>query len=401
MIDPASMRAAHGPRVFDDVRVLDFTAIIAGSYCTRMLADLGADVLKVEQPGGELMRHLAPLRGDHSTVFASLNSGKRSLVLDLKHKDAIALCKRLVSRYDVVVENFSPGVMSRLGLDYASLREVNPRLVMCSISGYGQSGPAASQPAFAPIVQAESGYEVVSQLAQGDRARPLNMGLPVADTTAALQAFGAIGAALYYRARTGVGQYIDIAMMDSLLSTMHRDFQAAFNHDAVNRVYGPLETADGFVMTMCLSQPQFEKLAAAIERPELLDDARFAQPRARFTHYNELMALTEAWSRTRSTDEVMAVLSGAGLPCGRYRHLADLKDDAQLHYRAMLTEVMDGAGPLTAPNSPFLFSATHAAVKPEVARLGQHNREVLEDELTLDADTIASLRAAGVFGRET
>ena len=113
------------------------------------------------------------------------------------------------------------------------------------------------------------------------------------------------------------------------------------------------------------------------------------------------MALTEAWSRTRSTDEVMAVLSGAGLPCGRYRHLADLADDAQLRHRAMLTEVVDGAGPLTAPNSPFLFSATHAAVKPEVARLGQHNREVLEDELTLDADTIASLRAAGVFGRET
>jgi len=394
------MRAPHGPRVFDDIRVLDFTAIIAGAYCTRMLADLGADVLKVEPPGGELMRHIGPMRGEHSTVFGALNSGKRSLKLDLKQPQAADICRRLVANYDVVVENFSPGVMRRLGLDYDSLREHNPRLVMCSISGYGQDGPEADLPAFAPIVQALSGYEVVSQLSQPGLERPLNMGLPVGDTTAALQAFGAIGAALYYRMRTGVGQYIDIAMMDSLLSTMHRDFQLAFNPDPNLRVYGPLETRDGFIIAMPLTQPQFVKLAQAIGRPDMLDDPRFATSRSRFEHYNEMMALAEAWTRTRTAEEALRGLAAADVPCARYRRIVDLADDAQLAHRHMLVNVEDGAGPLRVPNSPFLFSATHAAVRPQVASLGAHNDAVLRSELGLDDGAIAALQAAGAFGSD-
>lgn len=176
------------------------------------------------------------MRGEYSTVYSALNSGKRSLKLDLKQAGAADICRRLVADYDVVVENFSPGVMQRLSTGPEALREHNPQLVMCSISGYGQDGPAAGLPAFAPIVQALSGYEVISQHSQPGLTRPLNMGLPVGDTTAALQAFGAISAALYYRMRSGVGQYIDIAMMDSLLSTMHRDFQLAFNPDPNLRI---------------------------------------------------------------------------------------------------------------------------------------------------------------------
>ena len=398
MIDPRAMRAPHGPRIFDDIRVLDFTAIIAGSYCTRMLADLGADVLKVEPPGGELMRHLGPLRGEFGTVFSSLNSGKRSLKLDLKQAAAVDLCKRLVAHYDVVVENFSPGVMARLGLDYASLRPHNEKLVMCSISGYGQSGPDAGLPAFAPIVQALSGYELVNQDSQPGLERPLNMGLPVGDTTAALQAFGAISAALYYRMRTGIGQYIDIAMMDSLISTMHRDFQTAFNPDPNLRVYGPLATNDGYIIAMPLSQPQFVKLAQAIGRPEMLDDPRFTTSRARFEHYNELMALTEEWTHGRSADEALKGLAAADVPCARYRRINQLADDAQLKHRDMLVDIVDGAGPLKVPNSPFLFSETHAAVKPQVATLGAHNESVLRGELAMDTAQIEALRAAGVFG---
>ena len=398
MIDPRAMRAPDGPRIFDDLRVLDFSAIIAGSYCTRMLADLGADVLKVEPPGGELMRHIGPMRGEFSTVFSALNSGKRSLKLDLKQAAAVDLCKRLVAQYDVVVENFSPGVMQRLGLDYASLQPHNTQLVMCSISGYGQDGPAAALPAFAPIVQAWSGYEGVNQVSQPGLARPLNMGLPVADTTAALQAFGAISAALYYRLRTGIGQYIDIAMMDSLVSTMHRDFQTAFNPDPNLRVYGPLATSDGYIIAMPLSQPQFVNLARAIGRPEMLDDPRFTTTRTRFEHYNDMMALTEAWTRTHTSDEALRVLSAADIPCARYRHLVELADDAQLQHRDMLVDIVDGAGPLKVPNSPFLFSATHAAVQPEVTALGAHNNSVLREELALDATQIAALTAAGVFG---
>lgn len=396
-IDPSRQRAAVGPRVFDGVRVLDFTGIIAGPYCTRMMADLGAEVLKIEPPGGELMRQLAPLRGEWSTVYSSLNSGKRALALDLKQEAAIELCRRLVTRYDVVVENFSPGVMTRLGLDYANLQRENPALIMCSISGYGQSGPDASLPAFAPIVQATSGYEIVYQHSQPGLGRPLNMGLPVADTTASLQAFGAIAAALFYRARTGIGQYLDITLTDALISTMHRDFQTAFNPDPLQRIYGPLATRDGFIIAMPLTQPQFEKLTLAIGQPILREDPRFAVARARFDHYNELMAVTEAWTRTRTTDEALRALSAADVPCGRYRTLVELSDDTQLHHRGMLTEVVDGAGPLLVPNTPFLFSATHAAVRPHVAAVGEDNAAVLA-ELELAEDEIQRLRATGTFG---
>lgn len=399
MTDLTAMRAADGPRIFDNIRVLDFTAIIAGAYCTRMLADLGAEVLKIEPPGGELLRHVSPMRGEFSTVFAALNSGKRSLKLDLKHAAAAELCKRLVKNYDVVVENFSPGVMQRLGLDYAALREHNPQLVMCSISGYGQDGPQSGLPAFAPIVQALSGYELVYQMSQPGLTRPLNMGPPVGDTTAALQAFGAISAALYYRQRTGNGQYIDIAMMDSMLSSMHRDFQLAFNPDPNLRVYGPLETRNGFIIAMPATQPQFEKLTRAIGRPDMLEDPRFATQRSRFEHYNDIMALTEAWTRTRTADEALRALTAADVPCGRYRRIADLADDPQLKHRHMMAEVTDGAGPLKVPNAPFLFSGTHAAVRPEVAALGAHNEQVLREELQLSDEDIAALKASGAFGR--
>ena len=390
-------RAAVGPRVLDDVRVLDFTGIIAGAYCTRMLADLGADVLKVEPPGGEMMRHIAPLRGDTSTVFSALNSGKRSLAMDLKSAAAADICKLLVGRYDVVVENFSPGVMQRLGLDYAALREENPALVMCSISGYGQTGPGAARPAYAPIVQAMSGYEMVTLAAQPGVDPPLNMGLPVGDTCAAQQAFGAICAALYYRARTGIGQYIDIAMFDSLLATMHRDFQAAFHPDVIDRTYGPIAVRDGYVMVMPLSQRQFVDLCTLIGRPDLQEDARFATMRARFDNYNELMRITETWSHTRTALEAVRGFEAAGIPCTVYRDIREAADDPQLHHRAMLTEVIDAAGPLKVPNAPFLYSATHAAVRPEVATLGQHTLSVLGSELGMPDHDIEALAAAGVI----
>jgi CoA:oxalate CoA-transferase len=394
----APLRGNSGPRVLDDVNVLDFSAIIAGAYCTRLMADLGANVLKIEPPHGELMRQVAPMRGDTSTVFSALNSGKRSLSLDLKQPAAVTICKRLLRHYDVVVENFSPGVMARLGLDYPTLAALNPNLVMCSISGYGQSGPDAERPAYAPIVHAVSGYELVMQRSQPGCTRPLNMGLPVGDTTAALQAFGALSAALYYRARTGVGQNIDIAMQDSLLSTMHRDFQSAFNPDPHERVYGPIEARDGFVILMPLSQGQFGELVVCIGRPELATDPRFATTRARFDNYNALIALTEQWARTRNCADVLSALTAAHVPCARYRALSELPEDPQLRHRQMLTEIVDAAGPLLVPNSPFLFSATHAAVGEYVCRLGEHNHDVLGKELGFTSDEIADLQRCGAIG---
>ncbi|HMM75164.1 MAG TPA: CoA transferase [Gammaproteobacteria bacterium] len=395
MNDP---RAAAGPRILDGVRVLDFTAVVAGPYCTRLMADLGADVLKIEPPEGELMRHTPPFRDGCSALFAQLNAGKRSLALDLKRPAAIELVQRLLAHYDVVVENFSPGVMQRFGLDYASLSALRPDLVMCSISGFGQSGPHAHKPAFAPIVHAWSGYDAVTLGYQDERTRPLNMGLPVADNLAAVQAFGAIMAALYHRARTGIGQYLDISMYDTLLASMQKDFQQMQYPEGRDRRYGPLATRDGWVLVVLLTQRQFEQLADCLERPELKTDPRYATISARFAHYALLQATIAAWCATLSTDEAVARLEEAGVPVSPYRDLSAALADPQLRRRAMLTSVVDGAGPLIVPDSPWLFSATTAAVRPSVPRLGEHADEVLATELGCDAERRAALRADGSVG---
>lgn len=390
-------RAAAVPRILDGVRVLDFTAVVAGPYCTRLMADLGADVLKIEPPDGELLRHTPPFRAGISALFAQLNAGKRSLALDLKQPAAVDLVRGLLARYDVVVENFSPGVMQRFGLDYATLSALRPDLVMCSISGFGQTGPHANKPAFAPVVHAWSGYDAVTLAYQDDRARPLNMGLPVADNLAAVQAFGAIMAALYHRARTGAGQYVDISMYDTLLASMQKDFQQMQYPEGRDRRYGPLTTRDGWVLVVLLSQRQFEQLADCLERPELKVDPRFAATPARLANYAVLQAIIGEWCAALPTDEAVARLERAGVPVAPYRELAAALDDPQLRHRAMLTTVVDAAGPLIVPDSPWLFSATTAAVRPRVPRLGEHGDDVLANELGLDGPARAALRAGGIL----
>ena len=371
-------RGPQGPRVLDGIRVLDFTAVIAGPYCTRLMADLGADVLKVEPLEGELLRHGPPLRNGVSALFSQLNSGKRSIALDLKQAAAREIITALLPTIDVVVENYSPGVMQRFGLDYARLREIKSDLVMCSISGYGQTGPHAERPAFGPIVQAWSGYELVTLGYQPGLTKPLNMGIPVGDTTAALQAYGAITSALFYRERTGQGQYIDISMYDALLATMHKDFQQALNPDTRERLYGPIVTADGYVLLMLLSQRHLENLADCIAQPELKQDPRFSTTAARFNYYPELIAIVAAWSASRTTAEIVGLLEKASVPVTPYRDISAVLEDQQLMHRGMLTEILDAAGPLLVPNTPLLFSATQAAVQPWVATLGAHTGAVLE-----------------------
>ena len=384
-------RQATGPRILDGVVVLDFTCVISGPYCTRMMADLGAEVLKIEPPQGELLRAVPPHRGGAGKLFSQLNAGKRCITLDLKNPAAIDVVKTLASSVDVVVENFSPGVMQRLGVDYPVLRAINEQLIMCSISGFGQTGPDAQRPAFAPVVQAWSGYDAVTLNYQPGIDKPLNMGLPVADNVAALQAFGAINAALYYREKTQVGQYIDIAMFDALLGTMQKDFQLALEPQTHDRLYGPLETTDGYIFIMVISPRHFEDLADLIGHSELKTDARFATTVSRLHNYAELQAIAAAWVCTRTTAEVLHQFTEHKIPVSSYREIAETLTDPQLQHRNMLTEVIDDSGPLTVPNAPFLFSHTHAAVRPHVANIGEHNQAVLQTELGLDPDTLAPL----------
>lgn len=385
-------RKLTGDRVLQGVKVLDLTCVISGPYCTRMMADLGADVIKIEPPGGELLRSAPPHRNGASKLFSQLNAGKRCITLDLKNPDAVAAVKRLAADSDVVVENFSPGVMQRLGIDYPKLRAVNESLIMCSISGFGQSGPDAHRPAFAPIVQAWSGYDAVTLHYQPTIEKPLNMGPPVADNVASLQAFGAINAALYYREKTGVGQYIDIAMFDALLGTMQKDFQVILEPNTFDRIYGPLEATDGFVLMMLVSPRHFESLVDLIGQPELKDDPRFSTTVERLGNYSELMAIAGAWVKTRTSDEVLRALQDNHIPVGRYRELSETIDDPQLLHRNMIAETSDAGGALRVPNSPFLFSETQAAVVPWVAEVGEHNDAIIRDELGLNPAELTGTR---------
>src|SRR6476620_3977514 len=264
---------------FTGLRVLDFSTTIAGPHCTRMLADMGAEVIKIETEEGETMRTRPPVRNNSSTVFGQLNVGKNSLVLDLKSPMGLEAVRRLVATADVLVENFRPGVMRRLKLDHASRHELNPKLISCSISGYGQTGPSAELPAYAPVIHAASGYEMAHLAYQPGRSRPDYCGIYHADVLTGVYAFGAIGAALYQRTATGQGQRIDVSMLESMLSLTLNEMQwSQVEVKQTKRpMFGPVETADGYVNVAVASEKTFQNLVKVIGHPEWVGDPRFAK----------------------------------------------------------------------------------------------------------------------------
>src|SRR5215467_25889 len=262
---------------FAGLRVIDFSTTIAGPHCARMLADMGAEVIKIETSEGETMRTRPPVRNSCSTVFGQLNVGKNSLVLDLKSPKGLEAVRRLVATADVLVENFRPGVMRRLKLDYASLHEANPKLVYCSISGYGQTGPSAELPAYAPVIHAASGYEMAHLAYQPGRERPDYCGIYHADVFAGTYAFGAISAALYQRAQTKAGQHIDVSMLEAMLMLTLNEVQwSQFKVPPLSRpMFGPIGTSDGYVMLAIASEKTFQGLVKVIGHPEWVSDPRF------------------------------------------------------------------------------------------------------------------------------
>ncbi|WCT73777.1 CoA transferase [Sphingomonas naphthae] len=381
------------------VRVLDFSAVMAGPYATRMLADLGADVIKVESMEGDQVRARPPLREGHSTYFGHLNAGKRSIALNLKSPDAVALIEGMVPRFDVVMENFRPGVMKRLGLDYAALSKINPRLIYCSISGYGQTGPRALDPAYAPVVHASSGFDMVNMDYQDGAAdRPANSGIFIADVLGGTHAFGAIQAALYQREKTGRGQFIDLSMMEAMTGMLVFETQQAQFPAPRRPIYTPLKTSDGFIMVAPTSPRNFEQLADAVGHPEWRDDPRFRTNADRNANWATLLALAEEWTIERPALEAERILSQHGVPCARYREVAELLDDPQMAARGAFATISDAAGEYRVTNPPFRMSASRTEARDLVAGLGEHGGEVLAAELGLDEPAITALRASGALG---
>jgi len=369
------------------ITVVDFTSMIAGPYCTRLLADCGAEVLKVEAPEGDYMRSRAPLRDGQSTYFGHLNCGKKSLAIDLKSDEGRNIARRLVAASDIVVENFRPGVMRRLGLDYASLASARHDLIYCSISGFGQTGPRAEQPAYAPVIHAASGFDHTQFTYQDDATRPAKTGIFVADVLAAVYAFGAIQTALVGRLRHGKGQFIDVALMDSMINMLVFECQEAqFPSGARRPLYVPMRARDGFVIVAPVNQRNFEQLADATGNAAWKTDVRFATDTARQANWDALMAAIEGWTSPRSARACEDTLMTAGVPCSRYLTVGEAMADPHVVARGTLASVTDGAGRFLVPNPPFQFADGTVAAAPTVPALGAHTKEILQKMLGLVRD---------------
>jgi crotonobetainyl-CoA:carnitine CoA-transferase CaiB-like acyl-CoA transferase len=395
----ASDRPVQGRDPLAGIRVLDFTIVMSGPMCTRMLADAGADVIKIEPPSGDVVRQRPPHRGGISTYYASMNCGKRSVVLDLRNEEGRRLARELASQSDIVVENFRPGVMKRLGLDYEGLSQKNPRLIYCSISGFGQSGPMASAPAYAPVIHAASGYENAYTEYQRGTTRPANNGIFIADVLGAAHAASAIQLALFDRERTGLGQHIDLALMDSVLGMLIYEMQAAqFPPDRPRQVYEPVRSLDGYVMVAAVTPKNLEVLFDVIGYPQGKQDPRFATVRSKEENGPALLEIIEAWTSKRSGEECERVLMQAGVPCSRYRTVAQAMADPQIKVREMLVELGRSEERFQVANPPFKLSRSRTHARPLLAELGEHTEDVLNEVLALTPGELAGMRDKGVFG---
>ena len=387
----------HGPGPLDGVKVLDFSRVYSGPFCGRALADLGADVVKIEPPDGDLSRFLGARSSSTSLYFAQQNSGKRNISLDLNRAEARGLLLRLATTADVVLENFRPGVMDRFGLGYDAVAAVNPRIVYASLTGWGQDGPWRHRRAYAVIVHAEAGL-TAGIIDRGGEAR--NDGYSHADVYAGLECAIGILAALHQRERTGRGQHVDVAMASSLL---HVNEHVSAELYGAGRGAGPklYRTRDGKYSTTSAdawAPGVFELFCKAMDRPDLLTDPRFQDERERAHNRDQLVAIVEAWVAGFDTaTELEAALDKARLPVGVVRSVRELAGTDWAEERAAITDVDDrSGGTIRIPSPPWRFSDADAAVRRDPPWRGEHNREVLR-EAGLSDEEIAQLEADGVL----
>lgn len=395
-------------RLCSGVRVLDLTNVLSGPFATLHLALLGAEVIKIENPvEGDLARRLGNVPelndGLMGTSFLAQNANKKSVTLNLKEPEARDILLKLARSSDVVVENFRPGVMDRLGLSYATLREVNPRLIYCAISGFGQTGPDALKPAYDQIIQGLSGIMAIN----GDeRLNPLRCGFPVCDTVGGLNAAFAIMAALYHRERTGEGQFIDVALVDSIMPLMgwvaanlligHQQPQLLGNDNFTAAPSGTFATADGAINIAANKQEQWEAVADVLGVPELTRDPRFAARDARKKNRRALTPLLEAKLRQHPTDHWVQALNARGVPSGAILSLGAALAQPQVMHRGTVQAVCDEhIGELKLFNLTAQFEKTPAAIESPPPRLSDHTEEILGG-LGYSRGEVAALREKGI-----
>ena len=393
------------------IRVLDLTNVLAGPFCAYQLGLLGAEVIKIEIPKtGDLARQLgadaflnAQLMG---ASFLAQNGGKKSVTVNLKSEDGKAVLRRLVEIADVLVENFRPGVMNRLGLGYDDLRKLKPSLVYCAISGFGTEGPMKSAPAYDQIVQGLSG---VMSITGDDVCAPMRVGYPVADTIGGITGAFAICSALVRRSSTGEGSFIDLSMLDSILATMGwvvSNYLIAGvaprpmgNSNFTAAPSGTFKTGHGLLNIAANKQEQFEALANAVGRPDLIHDSRFANRENRKKNRGALTVELESALRASSAEEWEMVLNRIGVPAGRVLTVAEALQNQQIKHRSLLQtfDAVPGIDrSITLTRAGFKLPGAEPAVASPPPRLGEHTDEVLRDVGYSEID-IASLRAAGAI----
>ena len=382
------------------VTVVDLTRVLSGPYCTMLLGDMGARVIKVEHPekGDDTRAWGPPFLAGESTYFLGINRNKESIALDFKKLGGRAVLNQLIKRADVVVENFRPGTLDRAGLGYAGLKDEHPRLIYCSISGFGQTGPRREQPGYDAVVQAEGGLMAITGAPEGP---PYRVGTAIADLVAGLFAAQGIALALYARERSGRGQQVDISMFDGIVAMLSHHASAYLaagittrrmgNAHATISPYDTFSAADGDFFLAVGNDDQFRRFCAVARLDDMPTDPRFATNPARVEHDVDVRARIGPVLRSRTRGEWIEALTNAGVPCGAVRTVAEVLEDPQLLARKMIKVVEHlSAGPLKVLGVPMLLSETPGSVRQPPPLLGQHTDSILK-ELGLDGEAIASL----------
>jgi crotonobetainyl-CoA:carnitine CoA-transferase CaiB-like acyl-CoA transferase len=392
------------PKILDGLRVLDLTEALAGPFCTRILADGGARVIKIERPGGELYRIYPHIREGQSSWWMYTNWGKKSISIDLKNAEGPQLIKELAKESDLIIENFRPGVLESYGLTYETFKAVNHSIIMCSISGFGQTGPNRSLMGADTAAQAYSGLLDMTGEPDG---RPCFVGTAIGDYVGALYAFGAVCAALYHRAITGEGQYIDIALVDCLFSV--HDFPVGafilsegkeeIHRAGPDHLYGcPLgvyKGTDGFIVINAPLNDAFARLLDVMGKPELINDPRFDSPEHRLEHREEVRQVLEEWLRNfEHVSEVANLLQSYRILGTPVLTVKQAIDDPQFQAREMLVELEHPTlGPIKVLNTPLRFSHAKSCVHGALAvKPGEHTKEILRSVLKLSQQQIEGLQ---------
>lgn len=387
------------------IRVIDVTQVMAGPYCAMLLCDMGADVIKVEPPGGDSTRRMAGARGADSPAFNAVNRGKRGIVVDVRNERGRQVVTRLASTADVLVENFRPGAMARAGLGYDRLRAVNGRLVYASISGYGQTGPHAARGGFDLVAQGVSG--IMSVTGEPERP-PVKAGVPLTDLGAGLFAVAGILAALHARHRTGAGQHVDTSLVEAgvALSVWEATEylagggvpQPLGSAHRMSAPYQAFECADGYFTVGAANDRLFARLSTLLGHPEWVDDARFASDGARVANRRALADRIQAITRGEPRAHWLALLEAHGIPCGPINTYADVLNDEQIAAREMVVETEHPTlGKLRTLGTPLKMSRTPLVAGRPAPLLGQHTTEVLREAGYSGAE-VAGLRAADAVG---